>query len=145
MRLAESSHSKIEEFYCEFLNDINFKLPAIHFYAGRFTHLFTTLISVNGITFGRRIFIFPEFLSINQSNKLKLPDELVVHEIAHVLQYRREGFVKFFYKYMRDYWRNLRKRKSWNSHARQLAYLEIPFEIEARNAEEKFLEWKNKQ
>lgn len=144
MKLAESSHQKIEEFYREFLNDESFTLPLIHFYAGKFTHFFTNLISVNGITFGRRIFIFPRFVSLNQSNQLKLPETLVVHEIAHVLQYRREGFFKFFYKYVRDYWRNLRKRERWDSMARQQAYLEIPFKIEARKASEKYIEWKEK-
>jgi hypothetical protein len=124
------------------LNDEQFELPVIHFYAGKFTRFFTFIISVNGITFGRRIFIFPEFLSLNQNSKLKLPDELVVHEIAHVLQYGREGFIKFFYKYVRDYWRNLRKKKSWSLFARQQAYLEIPFEAEARRAAEKYLVWK---
>lgn len=145
MKLAESSHRKIEEFYREFLKDDNFQLPLIHIYAGKFTHFFTTLISVNGITFGRRIFIFPRFLSLNQNNQLKLPEELAVHEIAHVLQYRRVGFIKFFYFYMRDYWQNLRKKEQWNLHARQQAYLEIPFEVEARRAAEKYFEWKQKR
>ncbi len=144
MKLAESSHRKIEEFYREFLDEKDFKLPVIHFYAGKFTHTFTKLLSVNGITFGRRIFIFPQFISLNQNQNPKLPELLVVHEIAHVLQYRREGFIKFFYKYFGDYWKNLRKKKKWNQLARQQAYFEIPFEVEARKAADKYLEWKEK-
>ena len=142
MKLAASSHQKIEEFYREFLSDESFQLPRIYFYSGKFTHFFTTLITVNGITLGRRVYIFPTFLARNQNNQLKLPETLVVHEIAHVLQYEQEGFIRFFYKYTRDFWRNLRRKEKWNSRARQQAYLEIPFEIEARKAAENYLVWK---
>ncbi len=63
----------------------------------------------------------------------------------HVIQYKKVGFVKFLYKYLRDYWVNLRKKEKWNAASRRTAYLEIPFEIEARDAAQKFLEWKEKR
>jgi hypothetical protein len=78
---------------------------------------------------------------LNSANKLKLPEGLAAHEVTHTLQYKREGFFKFFYKYLTSFWRNLRKRKSWDIISRQEAYLEIPFEIEAREVAEKFIEW----
>lgn len=143
MKLAATSHQKLEAFFREYLNDESFRLPAIYFYAGKFTKLFTTLISVHGITFGRRIFITPKFLSLNQSNFLKLPEELVAHEITHTLQYRREGFVGFFYKYLTSFRRNLQKKERWNVESRHEAYLDIPFEIEARATAAKFVEWNN--
>lgn len=145
MQLAESSRRKIEEFYREFTGDETFRLPRIHFYVGRFSHFFTTLISVSGITFGRRIFILPQHLSLNRQNQKKLPEVLVVHEIAHVLQYRREGFIRFFYKYLRDYLRNLPRNEKWSPDVRRQAYLNIPFEIEARRAGEEYLAWKDKK
>ena len=141
MKLAETSHRKLEEFFREYLNDETFHLPQIYFYVGKFTNLLTALISVHGITFGRLIFITPRLLSFNQNNLLKLPDDLVAHEITHVIQYRREGFIKFFYKYWTSFWRNLRKRGKWDAVSRQNAYLEIPFEIEARHVAAKFAEW----
>lgn len=144
MKLAESSHQKLETFFREYLNDESFRLPVIHFYIGNFTRIFTAIIKVHGITFGRRIYIMPSFVALNRFNHLKLPESLVAHEITHTLQYRREGFLMFFYKYLTSFWRNLRKRKSWDIVSRQKAYLEIPFEIEAREVAEKFVEWNRK-
>ncbi|MDQ3064394.1 MAG: DUF4157 domain-containing protein [Acidobacteriota bacterium] len=141
MKLAESSHRKLEAFFREYLNDETFQLPPIYFYVGKFTNLLTALISVHGITFGRRIFITSRLLSFNQNNLLKLPENLIAHEITHVLQYRREGFSKFFYKYLTSFWRNLQKREKWDVVSRQNAYLEIPFEVEARRVAAKFVEW----
>ena len=57
MKLAVSSHQKLELFFREYLNDEKFNLPKIHFYAGHITQLITKIINVQGITFGRRIFI----------------------------------------------------------------------------------------
>jgi len=141
MKLAETSHRKLEAFFREYLNDETFRLPQTYFYSGKFTNLLTSLISVHGITFGRRIFITSRLLSFNQNNLLKLPEDLAAHEITHALQYRREGFIKFFYKYLTCFWRNLQKRGKWDAVSRQNAYLEIPFEIEARAVAAKFVEW----
>ncbi len=145
MKLADSSHQRLEAFFREHLNDANFRLPAINFYVGIFTKILTNLISVHGITFGKRIFIAPKHLSLNQNNFLKLPEDLIAHEITHTLQYRREGFVKFFYKYLLSYRRNLCAKKKWNAAARQEAYLEIPYEIEARATAARFVEWNSFQ
>ncbi len=141
MKLAKSSHQKLETFFREYLNDESFHLPVIHFYIGKFTRIFTAIVKVHGITFGRRIYIMPSFVVLNRANNLKLPEGLVAHEITHTLQYKREGFVRFFYKYLTSFWRNLRKIKKWDIISRQEAYLEIPFEIEAREVAERFIEW----
>lgn len=141
MKLAKSSHQKLETFFREYLNDESFHLPVIHFYIGKFTRIFTAIVKVHGITFGRRIYIMPSFVVLNHANNLKLPEGLVAHEITHTLQYKREGFVRFFYKYLTSFWRNLRKIKKWDIISRQEAYLEIPFEIEAREVAERFIEW----
>ena len=143
MKLAECSHRKIEIFFRQYLDDEKFHLPQIYFYVGKFTNLLTAFISVQGITFGRRIFIAPRLLTFNQKNLLKLPENLIAHEIAHVLQYKREGSIKFFYKYLTSFWRNLRKRGKWDAVSRQKAYLEIPFEVEARQVAANFVEWNN--
>ena len=142
MKLANSSRQQLEMFFRDHLNDESFRLPVIYFYNGKFTKLLTNLISVHGITFGKRIFIAPRLVSLNQKKLPKLPESLAAHEITHVLQYRQEGFVKFFYKYLRDFCRNLKKKEKWDSDSQQQAYLEIPFEIEAREAAACFIEWK---
>ena len=145
MKLADSSHERLEAFFREYLDDADFCLPAIDLHIGVFTKVFTDLISVHGITLGSRIFIKPTLLSLNRNNLPKLPEDLVAHEIAHVLQYKREGFIRFFYKYLTSYFGNLRKKKNWSGYSRHQSYLEIPFEIEARATAEKFTEWNNKR
>ncbi len=144
MKLAENTHRRLELFFKQYLNDENFELPIINFYVGKFARLLTSAINVHGITFGRRIFITSNLLTLNQNNYLKLPENLVAHEITHVIQYCKEGFLKFFYKYLTSYWRNLREKKKWDADARHEAYLEIPFEIEARVVAAKFVEWSEK-
>lgn len=141
MKLAESSHKKIESFFQEHLNDKSFKLPQAFLYVGRFSRFFTLILGVHGITFGRQIFILPSLVSHTANQKLKLPENLVVHEITHVLQYKREGILKFIYKYLKSYWNNLNQKKKWDINARQQAYLAIPYEIEARRAAAEFVRW----
>ena len=143
MKLSEKSHQKIEAFFRDCLEDESFKLPEIEFYGGKFTRFLTSKLKIEGITIGKRIFIFPEQFWRSESNLLRLGERLVVHEIAHVLQYRREGFFGFLYKYLRDYWRNLRKLKKWDAFSRAAAYFEISFEREAREMERKYREWKD--
>ena len=141
MKLAEKSHRKIEEFFRAELADADFRLPEIYFYGGRFTHYLTSLLKIEGITIGRRIYIFPAKFWVSETQKLRLGEELVVHEITHVLQYRREGFFKFLWLYLKSYAANLRRKKSWDFYARAEAYFEIPFEIEARACASKFVQW----
>ncbi|MDQ2747697.1 MAG: DUF4157 domain-containing protein [Acidobacteriota bacterium] len=144
MKLAASSHRKLETFFREHLHDEDFRLPVIYFYAGKLTRILTDLIGVHGITFGRHIYIKPSLIVRDDNHQLRLSANLTAHEIAHVLQYEREGYGAFFYKYLSDYRRNLRKKDKNDAFARQEAYLEIPFEIEASAVAEQFVEWKRK-
>jgi len=141
MKLSESSQQKLELFFQDYLNDKNFTLPKINIYAGRFSRFLTSILKIYGITFGKHIFIQPQLFTKNSKNKLKINEELAAHEIAHVLQYKREGSIRFLYKYQKSYWKNLRKKEKWDSNARIEAYFEIPFEIEARETAEKFRFW----
>lgn len=142
MRLAESSRIKIESFFKYYFQNDEFKLPEIKIYDGKFTEKLMKIVNASGITFGKKIFIFPEIISINSLNKKRLPDSLAVHEIAHVLQYLKHGFLGFLYVYLRDYYKNLKNEKDWSADSRQKAYLNIPFEVEAREIAWKYLEWK---
>ncbi len=141
MKLGEKSHKKIEQFFREYLGQERFVLPAIYFYGGSFTHRLTSVLGIDGITIGRRIYIFPENFWRSENNLLRISENLVVHEIAHVLQYRHEGFGRFLWKYFKSYFNNIRKRKRFDFNARAAAYLEIPFEIEARKIASEFVIW----
>jgi hypothetical protein len=145
MRLSKKSQKKIEEFFREYLADDDFCLPEIHFYGGRFARLLTTRLKIEGITIGRRIYILPENFWMSENRKLRLDEELVVHEITHVLQYRREGFFKFLWLYQKSYYSNLKKKDRRDSLSKSEAYWEIPFEVEARQAASKFAAWSKKR
>jgi predicted SprT family Zn-dependent metalloprotease len=56
---------------------------------------------------------------------------LIAHEVAHCLQYQRHGAWRFRARYLAAYFKN---RLCGMSHLK--AYRSIPFEIEAREAEE---------
>jgi len=141
MKLSEKSRKKIEDFFREYLENEEFNLPEIYFYGGKFTHYLTSALKIEGITIGRRIYIFPENFWLSENQKLRLDEELVVHEITHVLQYAREGVLRFLRLYLKSYYSNLRKKKKWDIYARAEAYLEIPYEIEARQAASRFAAW----
>lgn len=141
MKLAESSHQKIEAFFREYLDDKSFKLPQSYFYIGKFSRMFTAILGVHGITFGRQIFILPSLVSLNENQSFKLPENLVVHEMTHVLQYQRDGFLKFIYSYLKSYCNNLKSEKKWNANTRRQAYLAIPYEIEARQMASEYAKW----
>jgi hypothetical protein len=53
--------------------------------------------------------------------------KLVAHELVHVRQYAELGYVRFSYRYLRDYCRGLLR---YRRHRR--AYLAIPAEVQAR-------------
>jgi hypothetical protein len=141
MYLAKSSHEKFEEFYRDFFDERDNSLPKIEIYARRGAGLVTKLLNINGITIGRRIFIRPQLLTNSDNARLHAPKALIAHELAHVLQYQRLGFIKFLYTYLSAYWQALRKKEKWDSNARMEAYLEIPHEVEARQFAADFLAW----
>ncbi len=141
MKLANDSHKSLEEFFKEYYQDEKFALPKIYFYGGGFTRFFTYFIKVHGITFGRRIFILPALISVNNLDEPRLSEQLAAHEITHVIQYQKHGFYGFFFNYLKCYVNNLRGKKKWDLNSRQEAYFDIPFEIEARDAAMKFAEW----
>ena len=57
---------------------------------------------------------------------------LIKHETQHIVQRNAEGLLKFYFKYLCFYVFNLLK---YRNHT--LAYMQIPYEIEAREAEKK--------
>lgn len=142
MFLAKDSRERFEEFYRDFFDsERNMILPPVKVYARSGAGLITKLLKINGITFGRRIFIAPQLTTRSADERLLAPKALIAHELAHVLQYQKLGFVKFFYTYLKGYWQALKAKEKWDANARMEAYLEIPHEVEARQFAADFLEW----
>ena len=53
--------------------------------------------------------------------------KLIAHELVHVRQYAELGYLRFSYRYLRDYFRNLIEHRKHRP-----AYLPIAAEVEAR-------------
>ncbi|MEE9417594.1 MAG: DUF4157 domain-containing protein [Acidimicrobiales bacterium] len=82
----------------------------------------------DGLTIGKRVLVKRE---VDPSKTKKL----IAHELVHVRQWAEYGVVGFLARYVFHYLRNLIKyRKHYT------AYLEIPFEIEARAEAEQWSE-----
>lgn len=135
MRLSAETHQRIEAFFREHAGDAGLILPPIKIHAGWFANLLTRLIGINGITFGRHVFIRSWLVGSDARGRATIDALLLVHEAAHVLQYERGGYARFFRSYLRDYWRALRAGGRWDWDGRNAAYLAIAEECEARAAE----------
>jgi hypothetical protein len=81
----------------------------------------------SGITLGSRVFIRREYFSDDG----EIPLDLLAHEVAHVVQFLRDGTVPFLWRYLRDYAIGLSRGLGDHS-----AYLAIPYEVEARDVAE---------
>jgi hypothetical protein len=75
------------------------------------------------------ITLFP-FILFAESQE-SVSDPLMRHELEHILQVQRLGFFRFYFLYLKYYFLN--RFRGLRHHQ---AYLEIPFEVEARSKEE---------
>ncbi|MEO8433226.1 MAG: DUF4157 domain-containing protein [Acidobacteriota bacterium] len=89
----------------------------------------TFLLSADAVTLGHRIFLSAAALREIDARS-EAGSRLLRHELAHVAQFAREGFLPFLWRYFLAY---ARGRRRGLGHA--AAYLAIPFEKEAREAE----------
>lgn len=77
----------------------------------------------SAITLGSKVYIRREFFDDDGH----IPLDLLAHELAHVVQFSRDGSLNFLYAYLRDYMRGLMGGLSDSA-----AYRAIPYEVEAR-------------
>ena len=77
---------------------------------------------IMGVTQWRWVFVDPELF--DDRDRLA---RLVIHELVHMRQFAEEGYIRFMFRYGRDY---LRGR--FSGLAPRDAYLAIPAEVEAR-------------
>lgn len=139
MRLAKPSREELEEFFRDEITATHLKLARVRFLTGPFSLLLLKLLRVNGLTIGRFVFVLTE---PGRMGRRTISASLTVHELCHVFQYERNGGVSFLTTYFSNYWKGLRRQKKRDATARLLAYLSIPEEIEARAAENNFIQWR---
>lgn len=121
--------------------DLRLKLPPVFIYCGAVARAITQTLGIGAITIGRRVLVSPEHVSSDESGRVLVPGWLVAHEATHVLQYERAGYLGFYISYLGGYWRALRKVEKWDKAGRNAAYLAIPEEGLARQAETAYVKW----
>jgi hypothetical protein len=135
LKLSARSHEHLENFLREFYQDPTLRLPAVYFHTGALVRLVTRAINVSAITFGQHVLISPELVEADSRGRQRVPGWLVAHEAVHVLQYKREGYVRFLVHYLCGYWRALRESGKWDRAGRMRAYLSIAEERAAQEVE----------
>ena len=141
MRLAPSAQARLEKFMREHVGDPALQLPRIRMHSGGFSRWLTKSLKVGAVTVGRHIFVAPVMVGRDEEGRLTFPGWLLAHEALHVLQFEREGYVRFLIKYLRDYFGALKAIGGWDAGARMAAYLAIGHECEAREAEAAYHSW----
>ena len=109
-------------------------LAAVRVHRGRGARLLTRLLGASGVALGRRLFFSAEGAR-RLDGRGASGVGLAAHEVVHVLQYRRHGFVGMLARYAWDY---LRGRRAWVGH--HAAYRGIGFEREAWEVGERVAE-----
>lgn len=97
--------------------------------------LLTGCVGADALTVGRDIFLSRTAVR-SIAARTEFGARLIAHEIQHVSQFAREGFLSFGMRYLAAY-----ARGRFRGLRHDAAYSQIPFEIEARNAEDSAM-WK---
>ena len=143
MKLSEESRAEMEAFLRWQLADEGLRLPPVSIYAGWFARLLVTkLLGVGAITFGRHVFVAPSLVRRSEGGRFVMPGRLLAHELAHVMQYESKGWLRFFYDYLKGYFRGLLKGRRWDALGRMNAYLAIAEERAAREVEHAYAEFR---
>jgi hypothetical protein len=140
MLLSDESHREVEEFFRVYMSRPELALPPFHVYAGPFARLLTEPAKVGAITLGRRVFVRPSLVKRDLTGRASVPAWLLVHEATHVLQYAERGVLRFLFGYLRGYFCGLMEGKGFDAAARTAAYMAIPEERAAREAERAYVE-----
>lgn len=84
-----------------------------------YNHFLPRILKVSGVTLGKHVYYVMD--SKNVSSRLRK------HEMVHVEQYEKYGFIRFLYLYFKEY---INYRLKGLNHYQ--AYYEISFEKDAR-------------
>jgi len=87
-----------------------------------YNHFLPKLMNVTAVTLGHHVYF--------AIHKESISHQLRKHEMVHVQQYAQIGFIRFLFRYFKEY---IRYRLKGLDHYH--AYLEISYEKEARQKE----------
>ncbi|MCP9493753.1 MAG: DUF4157 domain-containing protein [Pyrinomonadaceae bacterium MAG19_C2-C3] len=150
MFLAAHTEHHLQEFFRHFTNDATLRLPVVRVRRNALARFVTGRLRIAGITVGRYILLAPSQVEARVESSIGgamqseyvVSEELLVHEMMHVLQFERDGFAGFVWRYVGDYLRTLWREKRCDAATRMMAYLAIPAECEARAAASEYAKWR---
>lgn len=145
MKLSKESHNLLETFFREYLKDEKFILLPVTFYSGSIIGFFAKLFSFYAITFGQKVFLAPHTIRKDSKGRLIVSGWLIAHECCHVMQYKREGFLRFLFLYVKEYLTRLKNNGKIKSDSHINAYMQMIQELEAVEVENAYLIWRKKR
>jgi hypothetical protein len=135
MNLSKESARHLEEFLRDYLTEPDLTLPEITFYNNRLIDRIGFALGFDGLTFRKWVFVTRRVLNRNDVNDIDIDSAFVAHEAIHVLQYRQQGTFIFLLKYLWAFVSALRAAEGPLKAKVRNAYLAIPYEQEALQAE----------
>ena len=141
MKLEARSQERIQSFFRLYYRESDLVLPQIELIGGLTGRAITLFARASAMTLGKWIFLSPSGSKrvFDQLSRGRI-EGLLIHEAAHVLQYRRQGIGSFLYSYLRSYFVALWRLRGLTAAARLEAYRAIPQEAEAFSVEMAFIE-----
>jgi hypothetical protein len=138
MILSKESALHLEEFLRDHLTEPDLRLPEISLYNNRPIDRIGFALGFDGLTFRKWVFVTRRVLNRKDVNDINIDSAFLAHEAIHVLQYRHEGTFIFLAKYLCAFVSALRSAEGPLKAKVRNAYLAIPYEQEALQAEKYF-------
>ncbi len=141
MNLSKESAQHLEGCLRDYLTEPDLGLPEISLYNSRLIDRVGFALGFDGLTFRRWVFVTRRVLNRKDGYDIDIDSAFLAHELIHVLQYRREGTFIFLTKYLCAFVSALRSAEGPLKAKVRNAYLAIPYEQEALQAETYFRCW----
>jgi hypothetical protein len=138
MNLSKGSAQHLEEFLRDYSTKPDLTFPEITLYNNRLIDRIGFALGFDGLTFRKWIFVTRRVLNRKDVNDIDIDSAFLAHEAIHVLQYRQQGTLIFLMKYLCSFVSALRSAEGPLKAKVRNAYLAIPYEQEALQAEKYF-------
>ncbi len=138
MNLSKASAQHLVGVLRDYLTEPDLTLPEISLHNNRLIDRIGFALGFDGLTFRRCVFVTGRVLDRLDENDIEIDSAFLAHEAIHVLQYRRDGTFIFLRKYLWAFVSALRSADGPLKAKIRNAYLAIPYEKEALEAEKYF-------
>ena len=142
MRLTPEAHDNLQEFFRVHYDDAGLVLPEIDWQKGTAAQGVTRGFRITAMTLGRRVLLDAKALRCDTDGRWWIKSRLAAHEATHVLQYQRQGWGGFLFRYLSEYAQTMQQAARWDSQSHATAYNALSAEREARELEAAYRLWR---